>query len=99
MVSSTGQGAAQEVDVPRFEGDQLAPPQPGLNKGLDHQPMLGRERGQQTLVLARSQGAGLGGDHLGQLGVVTRVVDQDPVLDRTDEDRGQEDVVLADRPG
>jgi len=60
-----GQGAAQEVDVAGFEGDQLAPPQTGLDQGLDHQPVLGREGGQQTLVLARGEGAGLGGDHLG----------------------------------
>lgn len=49
----------------RTEPQELAPPQPGLDEGLDHQPMLGRERGQQTLVFVGSKGAGLTGDHLG----------------------------------
>lgn len=31
MVSSTAQSAAQEVDVSGFEGDELAPPQAGLD--------------------------------------------------------------------
>ena len=34
----------------------------------------------------------LRGDHLGQLGVVARVVNQDPVFDGADEDRGQHHV-------
>ncbi len=51
--------------MPRFEGDQLAPAQAGLDEGLDHQPVLGGERGQETLVLAGGEGAGLAGDHLG----------------------------------
>ena len=60
-----GQGAAQEVDVAGFERDELAPPQAGLDQGLDHQPVLRGERGEQALVLVGGQGAGLGGDDLG----------------------------------
>jgi hypothetical protein len=100
MVSSIhGQGAAQEVDVAGLERDELAPAEAGFDQGLDHQPVLLGERRKEALVLAGSEGARLGSDHLGQLGVVARVVDQDPVLDGADEDRGQEDVVFADRAG
>lgn len=47
-------GAAQEVDVPRLEGDELAPPQPGLDKGDHHQPVLVRDRRQQLVELWRA---------------------------------------------
>ena len=38
-------GAAEEVDVPGFEGDQLAPPEAGLDQGL--RPSAGAARGVQ----------------------------------------------------
>lgn len=46
-----------------LERQQHAAPQSGLDQGLDH--LLGGQRGQETLVLARGTGAGLSSDHLG----------------------------------
>ena len=41
-----------------FEGDELAPPQAGVDGGLDHQPMLGGKGGEDGGVLVGRQGAG-----------------------------------------
>jgi hypothetical protein len=63
-----GDGLAEEVDVAGFLGDELAPAHPGLDRGLDHQPVPVGDRGDQEVELFGGQGALLGDDHLGQLG-------------------------------
>jgi hypothetical protein len=53
-----------------FEGDDLAPAEAGVDGGLDHQPVLGGEVGEDGVVLGGGEGASLLLDHLGELGVV-----------------------------
>jgi len=38
------QRSSENVEVPRLERDQLVPPKPRLDKGLDHQPVPARLR-------------------------------------------------------
>jgi len=92
-----GERSAEEVDVSGFERDERTPAQPRFDEGLDHQPVLDRQGGEEPLLLVGGEGAGLATDDFGQLGVVARVVDQHPVLHSADEDRGQQHVVLAHR--
>ena len=94
-----GQPSGGEVEVAGFEGDELAPAQAGVDRGLHHQPVLRREGGEDGVVLVGGEGAGLLLDHLGQLGVGTRVEGDDPVAQGAFEDRVQHGVVLADRGG
>ena len=53
MVSSTVSLPGGEVEVAGFEGDELAPAQAGVDRGLHHQPVLGGQRGEDRVVLAR----------------------------------------------
>ena len=46
-----GQRALDEVEVAGLEGDELTPPQSGVDGGLHHQPVLGGEGGQDGVVL------------------------------------------------
>ena len=48
-----------------FEGDELAPAQAGLDRGLDHEPVPLGECGDRSVVLGGGQGAGLAAITLG----------------------------------
>ena len=99
IVSSTVTDLAEEVDVPGPERDQLAPAHAGLDRGLDHQPVPVGDRGdEERRTPSGVRVRDLRGDDLGQLGVRARVGHDQPVADRSGEDRVQHGVVLADRP-
>lgn len=47
MVSSTA-SVRRRTSIGGLERDQLAAPQSGLDQGLDHQPVLGGQRGRRS---------------------------------------------------
>jgi hypothetical protein len=69
ITTGQAQSAVLEVEVAGAEGDELAPAQSGLDRGLDHQPVLVGDRLDQPSALVRGEGAGLPLDYLGELGV------------------------------
>ena len=99
MVSSTVSRPVRDVEVAGFEGDELAPAEAGVDRGLDHEPVLVGERVEDGVVLGGGQGAGLLLDDLGELGVLTRVEGDDPVAQGSFEDRVEHGVVLPHRRG
>ena len=82
-----------------FEGDELAPAQAGADGGLDHQPVLGREGGEDGVVFVGGEGAVVLSDDFGQFGVGAGVEGDDPVVQGAFEDRVQHGVVLPDTGG
>jgi hypothetical protein len=99
MVSSTVSSPGGEVEVARSEGDELAPAQAGVDRGLHHEPVVGGQGGEDGVVLVGGEGAGLLLDHLGQLGVGAGVERDDAVDQGPFEDRLQHGLVLAHRCG
>jgi hypothetical protein len=86
-----------EVEVAGLEGDELTPAEAGVDGGLDHQPVLCRDGGEDGVVLGGCQRPCLLLDQLGQLGVGAGVESDHAITERALEDRGQHGVVLPHR--
>jgi hypothetical protein len=82
-----------------LRGDELTPAESGVDGGLHHQAVLGREGGKDGVVLGGRQCGGLLLDDRGELGVGAGVEGDDPVALGAFEDRVQHGVVLPQDGG